>query len=564
MKNRKKIIAVMLAAVLSMCSGCGQDDKSEDKETATGYKKWDTEATVSSGSDGADTDSDNDVNNSNNDGSSINDNDSSENISFVEDNLNVVGHYSDLMASDNNKLVIKTDADIRTTDCKNYPVVRISTETIDDAFLKKAKDVLVGDTPMYDGVRMYDPIYDEYSGDQMVVDEADKKQIEGKVLRKDITKYPIETKMSGVSELADKYSDIPDYEWYYLGLMPEGKLYYGVSDGKDGNYMSLSVTDSRTYGDSLKFFKSKEYGIRDGLVMPGINTGFCWPVEKGISWISDDSNPNKELFPPNIIRDANSGDSEEYFDCIDDPNFKGYTFRESDKETNNISKEEAVKQADELLKKLEISDIYAASAVEEKYISDHAAKRRTTNSDGTYTEELTVGRVWHIIYQPVVNGNIVEDYGEMVKYDAAGRKEAVWFSSNVEVMVNDNGIVGFSYACPIKYDELMDDSAELKDIEEIKKIYKAEMMNTLNKSDYFYGILDDATKFFYGFVIEIDDISLRYARISDHESNESGYLIPVWDFSGKAYNEAGELVASGSFLQIDAIDGSIYSAFEGK
>ena len=64
--------------------------------------------------------------------------------------------------------------------------------------------------------------------------------------------------------------------------------------------------------------------------------------------------------------------------------------------------------------------------------------------------------------------------------------------------------------------------------------------------------------------VEEKYISLRYARISDHESNESGYLIPVWDFSGKAYNDAGELVASGSFLQIDAIDGSIYSAFEGK
>ncbi|MBQ7425491.1 MAG: hypothetical protein IJV21_04430, partial [Lachnospiraceae bacterium] len=132
-KNRKKIIAVMLAAVLSMCSGCGQNNKSDDKETATGYKKWDTEASVSEGAD-------NDVQNDNgdNDGQNNGGNSgSSDNVKLAEDSLRVIGHYSDLMASDNNKLVIKTNAEVRTTDCMSYPVVRISTETIDDNFLKK-------------------------------------------------------------------------------------------------------------------------------------------------------------------------------------------------------------------------------------------------------------------------------------------------------------------------------------------------------------------------------------------------------------------------------------------
>ena len=76
---------------------------------------------------------------------------------------------------------------------------------------------------------------------------------------------------------------------------------------------------------------------------------------------------------------------------------------------------------------------------------------------------------------------------------------------------------------------------------------------------------NDDTEDKVGFTIKIDDITLRYARMSDHESNDRGYLVPVWDFSGTAYDDINKkVVQTGSFIQINAIDGSVYNSIEGR
>ena len=153
----------------------------------------------------------------------------------------------------------------------------------------------------------------------------------------------------------------------------------------------------------------------------------------------------------------------------------------------------------------------------------------------------------------------------MIQYGSDGSKSSVWFNSNIEVMINDNGIVGFSYACPIKYDRVGEENADLMPFEEILKVYEKNILDVLNTTDPFYGIMDnDDTEDKVGFTIKIDDITLRYARMSDHESNDRGYLVPVWDFSGTAYDAGGKVLASGSFIQINAIDGSVYNSIEGR
>lgn len=565
-KKRKAAVCVMLAAVLSVCSGCGKRESNKNDSVKIDESTT-TETTDNTGV-SQDTDQkDSDDQEASDDNAK--DSDNTDSTLIPSNELKEMGHYSNTVEGKNGRISVETDAQVRAMICDSYPVVRISTEYIDDDFLNKVKSLLLGDTELYDGIRMYNPIYDDYCGDKVEVDPRDQDQIEGKVPRSEITKYPVETKLFNIEGNADKYSDVPDYADYYMQLMHDGDLFYGVSDGKDGSYSSLSVTNTKIYGNSLKFFKSREYGIMDGLVMPGINTNFIWPVESGIGWICDENNFERELWPPTIQQDDSfinaDGEKEQYTSCIDDPNFKEYLFRESDKETNNLSDCDALKQADDLLKQLGIADIYTVTSIDELYIADHATSTRKKNGDGTYSIELTVGKVWDIVYKPAVKGNVVEDYGEMVKYASTGLKESVWFNSEIEVMVNDNGIVGFSYVCPIKYDEITNEDAELLDLSEIKKIYEEKVLPTINESNQFYHILDDDSEYEYKYTIKIDDITLRYARMSDHESNDRGYLVPVWDFSGTAYDDINKkVVQTGSFIQINAIDGSVYNSIEGR
>ncbi len=63
--------------------------------------------------------------------------------------------------------------------------------------------------------------------------------------------------------------------------------------------------------------------------------------------------------------------------------------------------------------------------------------------------------------------------------------------------------------------------------------------------------------------IKIDDIKLRYTKVSEPEDFNNGLLVPVWDFSGVCYNGQGDVEGEGSFIQINAIDGSVYNAEAG-
>ena len=566
-KKRKVAVCVMLAAVLSVCSGCGdkgdsKDDRADSISSEIQSTSDDTNNTSDTLSDdkddrndGIDDQNGTSENGQNNTTEASNDGGGQGDLS--DDGLKEMTHYTKTIDSENGKLKVEADSPVKLRVSDKYPVVDISTTAIDDELLNKVKDVLIGDTKLYDGIRMYDPEFDDYSGE-------DQDLIKGKVPRSEITAYPVDTKLFTVSDKAEQYKEIPDYTGYYMQLMPEGELFYGVSDGKDGIYTSFSAVNSKVYGDSLKYFRSSEYGITDGLVLPGINVSLCWPVASGIDSIADPENPERALYPPMVEGELQGDDG--LRDCVDDPKFTNYEFRESTKETNSVTKEEALKQAEELLKELGIDDIYMAVSAEEMYISDHSTITRKTNADGTYSAELTVGKVWDIVYLPAVNGNIAQDYGEMIQYGSDGRKSSVWFNSNIEVMINDNGIVGFSYACPIKYDRVGEENADLMPFEEILKVYEKNILDVLNTTDPFYGIMDnDDTEDKVGFTIKIDDITLRYARMSDHESNDRGYLVPVWDFSGTAYDDINKkVVQTGSFIQINAIDGSVYNSIEGR
>ena len=66
----------------------------------------------------------------------------------------------------------------------------------------------------------------------------------------------------------------------------------------------------------------------------------------------------------------------------------------------------------------------------------------------------------------------------------------------------------------------------------------------------------------YDMTYRVTSIQFSYMRVQVPNSDEYR-LVPVWDFSGVCYDAEGKLIGEGSFIQINAIDGTVYSASAG-
>jgi len=473
-----------------------------------------------------------------------------------------IGRFETKLSSENELLKAEVNASVQIPESNAYPILSVSRGTIDDTLLKKAKEALLGDAQLYDGVRLYDSYVERTLAKGEKPDPA--VNYSGQVSSAEISKYPVTTELFRVKEKEKDYADVGQFSDYYLSMIPDGELFYGVTDGKDGTFANLSVTNSKQYGSSLKFFKSKDYNVRSGLVLPGVNI-YSWPVDQGTDYIyNEEKNPVPPVGTPQKMHEETMADGEVMWsgDGTVDPDFTGFSVKESTKETNHLKKEEALRQAEELLKTVGLTGEYAPTLVREEYITDVENLNDEKDAAGKYGYEFLAGKAWHIVFQRSVNGNVLEDYGE--KYTYKGGKR-VWFGENIEVYVNDNGIVGFAVSDPLKVEETVVENGKLLDLDEIKKIYEKSQLEALNTSTMFDSILtltkeEAKEQELPAYTIKIDDISLRYARITEQSEYERALLAPVWSFSGTCYDQDGKLVTEGSFLQINAVDGSVYNA----
>ncbi len=473
-----------------------------------------------------------------------------------------IDHFQTKLSSKNELLKVEVDSPVRIPESNAYPILSVSRGSIDDTILKKTKEALLGDAQLYDGVRLYSTYVENTLAKGETPDPAN--DYSGQVPYAEITKYPVSTELFRVKDKEKDYADVGNYSDYYMSLMPDGELFYGVTDGKDGTFANLSVTGSKQYGSSLKFFRSKDYNVNNGLVLPGVNI-YGWPVDQGLDYIyNEQKNPQPPVGTPMKMQQETMADGEVMWsgDGTVDPNFTGFSVKESTKETNHLTKEEALRQAEELLTKVGLTGEYAPALVQEEYFTDVEQLNDGKDAAGKYGYEFLAGKAWHIVFQRSVNGNMLEDYGE--KYTYKGGKQ-VWFGEGIEVYVNDNGIVGFAVSDPLKVEETVVEDGKLLDLEEIKKIYEKSQLESLNNSTMFDSILnvtEEEAKVTEhpAYTIRIEDISLRYARVTEQSEFERGLLVPVWSFSGTCHDETGKLVTEGSFLQINAVDGSVYNA----
>ena len=560
----KRLVCLALAGVMAAAlPGCGKNT-TEAEETSTSRAPIDKRKTarnlVKQAEEGAVTD----------DGGNAKLGDYTTDDAATQDGqaagMKEYDQFKTKLASDNKLLSVEVDAPVMVPESSAYPILSVSRGTVDDTLLKKVKEKLLGDAKLYDGVRLYSTWVEDTLAKGETPDPEDDHS--GQVSYAEITKYPIETGLFRVKDKEKEYSDVGKYSSYYMSLIPEGELFYGVTDGKDGCYANLSVTNSDRYGSSLKFFKSRDYNVDSGLVLPGVNI-YSWPVDQGKDYIyNEEKNPVPPVGVPSKMEKQEMADGEIQWvgNGQKDPDFTGFSVVESSKETNHLSKEEALRQAEDLLKSVGLTGELVPTLVQDEYITDVNRLSDEKDAAGKYGYEFLAGRAWHIVFQRSINGNVLEDYGE--KYTYKGGKQ-VWFGENIEVFVNDNGIVGLAISDPLKVEETVVENGKLLDFEEIKKIYEKSQLEALNTSVMFDSILslseeEAKQQDRMAYSIKIDKIELRYARVTEQSEFERALLVPVWSFSGTCYDRDGKLATEGSFLQINAVDGSVYDAAIGN
>lgn len=122
-----------------------------------------------------------------------------------------------------------------------------------------------------------------------------------------------------------------------------------------------------------------------------------------------------------------------------------------------------------------------------------------------------------------------------------------WPRECIEIDVNDDGIIRFSYLSPIEFTEEVVENAAIKAFDEVRETFE-KMMIVSKASKY-------TTK-----VYDIDRVRLSYSRISEADSYDTGLIVPVWDFSGYLETASDGFILSkgkATALAINAIDGSI-------
>ena len=145
-------------------------------------------------------------------------------------------------------------------------------------------------------------------------------------------------------------------------------------------------------------------------------------------------------------------------------------------------------------------------------------------------------------------------FGESMTGEAAA---PYWRYETMYFLVNSKGIFNMWWTCPIEVIETVNEDAQLKPFSEIREIFEKMML-----------VKYEAQAETSEYVFEINRVALSLHRIIEQNSNESGLLIPAWNFYGKWTIETdapdGQFEKLGeSFLTINAIDGSIIDLYKG-
>ncbi len=444
--------------------------------------------------------------------------------------------YKTSFSDDNLKVNVNVDAKVDIPKTDKLSVLKVKQKNISQQFLDKVRKTFLGDKELYDGgatkIETKAVIEDEISTYQQYLKDI-KGTVDEEVLTEeyqnhideyknkyetapdklDVTTYKIDGKIHKVKDkLAEgKLKDY--YEWQNMST-EDGEIFYGVSDGSDGWYESLYVQNNKNYSNCIRYSKAKKsYIVDTGVILVDLaNLGagqnpLCPGDEDASEFYTAHNVVNKE---------------------------KSYRFV-CENETVHITEEEALTKVKESFKSLGLDDF---ECEESGFFNETL---RLVN-DSTTEIDCRKSYIFHLTR--TINGaSILKDGDKMADgINGEAYTKKFWPKECIEVKVNDDGIVEFSYNAPLEVTETVVENSNIKTFEEIKKVFE-KMVTVANAQQ------DIETN------ITVNEVKLRYERIAEKDNFDSGLLIPAWDFIGRKEN--GMDTSDCSILTINAVDGSI-------
>lgn len=446
--------------------------------------------------------------------------------------------YQNTISDESLGVTLNVDAKVDIPQTDKMSIIRVRQKEISQEFLDKVRNALMPGLTLYDGsvlntptkssieeeIRMWkrelesveaqfaageydqetlESYREEYQGG---IDRL-KEQYENAPDEITLKDYPSDGQLHTVAELLAQNPDSDYYSWQN-DLNKSGSIFYGVSKGEDGRYHSLYAQNNENYGNCIRY----KMGRKDYPWISSVSVSS--PLERG----GYEGNVWKASEEPQLSVEAEWNE-----------------MREVGEESASISQEDARALADGLMEELGLTEYGCYSG--DLYHQYCDVK------DGV----LEYNRVYIFQYLRNIDGVFVnnEGLGKFVdewKGDEYVKKE--WAGESVVIYVNDSGIQSFQYLAPMEQTETVVDKASMKTFDEIKGIFE-QMAVVTNASQ--------AEKV----TIDVDRVSLRYTRISEADSFNTGLLVPVWDFEGTITTEFRGASARQIILTINAIDGSV-------
>lgn len=465
----------------------------------------------------------------------------------------IAGEYETYQAeiSDESlKVTVNVDAKVDVPQVDKMSVLRVQQTPITQEFLDKVIDELVGDETLYNGgvlsVRTRDEVAADiqyYKTELANIEQIEEVNREGfrneyqralTRLQEEYESAPSEVQWEGnesdglihtAEKMNDTYANNEFYTWQY-SLNPNGEVFYGASDGKDGNNISLFVQNNESYGNCLRYRSSKngyEFTANAYVAASNLKDSMA-----GGLWKTDEDTDD-------------SVTAQQYWEKMGDASVEMVEYTN---EPTTISEKEALEIADEFMEKIGLAEEF-------KY-----------DEGGLYCEILDIRsggdgngfgyrKEWILRYSRNING-------VFVTFENAGKHEEGWNGNDyvkrdwpiecIEFRITDEGIVGFDYNAPLTIVETVVDNSNMKSFDEVRATF--EKMAVVANAEELIAENSDGTE------INVDRVILGYVRISEADRYDTGLFVPVWDFMGTITDSYG-VQNQGSVLAINAIDGSV-------
>lgn len=452
--------------------------------------------------------------------------------------------YQTQIKDDNLNVTVDVDAKVEIPEVDKLSVYRVSQKKVDQKFLDTVREVLTPDMKYYDGsktdartkavvardIKSSERELDEWkkAGEDVMVEEVKerirnlKEEYEKAPNEVKLTDFPLNNKIQKIKKLYDSNPEDYFYSWLYQ-LHGNGQVFYGVNDGKDGNYCSLYMHNSGDYGNCLRYDCNKSGYDNAHAIIYSADVGTDIPLLV----------LNEEGGKPDFSNAGMDTESIQSVKCVEN-------------EPLTLSLEDAEKKVYKFLGEIGLSD-YAC------YEKNRYSQLVDTSDDG---KELMYRDVYRFLCLRKLDNVFVNNQaGFKLTDDWQGEEyvKKMWESEAVAIAVNDSGIVDFYYLSPLSIDETVVEKSSIKSFDEIKNTFE-QMVVVENASDAGEGEEKEKVS------IKVTDVKLVYTRISEKDSFDTGLVVPVWDFEGtimdEYYGKTGEM-KTGNILSINAIDGSV-------